>query len=52
MQKNEAMGGELTASVIPAEPMFPPAPPSERKLKTKELSMEASAKQMKQWVEN
>ena len=43
MQKNEAIGGELTVSVIPAEPMFPPTPPSERKLKTKELSMEASA---------
>ena len=43
VQKNEAIGGELTASVIPAEPMFPLAPPSERKLKTKELSMEASA---------
>ena len=43
MQKNEAIGGELTPSVIPTEPMFPPAPPNERKLKTKELSMEASA---------
>ena len=43
VQKYEEIGGELAASVIPAQPMFPPAPPSERKLKTKELSMEASA---------
>ena len=43
VHKNEAMGGKLAASVIPAEPMFSPTPPSERKLKTKELSREASA---------
>ena len=42
-KESEAIGGEWTASVTPAEPMFPPAPPSERKLKTKELSMKVAA---------
>ena len=42
VQKNEAIGGELAASIIPAEPMFPQAPPSDWKLKSKELSIEAS----------
>ena len=43
MKKSEAVDGELTASVNPAEPMIPPAPPSEKKLNTKELSMKATA---------
>ena len=43
MQKNEAVDGELVASVTPAEPMFPPTSPSENKLNTKELSMKAAA---------
>ena len=43
IKESEAIGGEWTASVTPAEPMFPPAPPSEKKLKTKELSMKAAA---------
>ena len=42
-KESEAIGGEWTASVTPAEPMFPPAPLSERKLKTKELSMKVAA---------
>ena len=42
VQKNEAIGGELAASVTPAEPMFSPTPSSEKKLKTKELSMKAA----------
>ena len=41
VKKSEAVDGELTASVIPKEPMTPLAPPSEKKLNTKELSMKA-----------
>ena len=43
VKKNEAVDEELIASVTPAEPMIPPAPPSEKKLNTKELSMKATA---------
>ena len=43
VQKNEAIGGEWTAPVTPAEPMICPASPSEKKLNTKEPSMEAYA---------
>ena len=43
VQKNEAIGGELAASVTPAEPMISPASPSEKKFKTKEPSMKAAA---------
>ena len=43
VQKNETIGGEWTAPVTPAEPMFPPALPSKEKLKTKEPSMKAAA---------
>ena len=43
MQKNEAIGGELAALVTPAEPMFSPASPSEKKFNKKEPSMEAAA---------
>ena len=43
MKESEAIGGEWTASVTPAEPMICPASPSEKKLNTKEPSMEASA---------
>ena len=43
VKKSEAVDGELTASVTPKEPMIPPAPPSEKKLNTKELSMKATA---------
>ena len=42
VQKSEAVDRELTASATPTEPMFPSAPPSEKKLKTKELSMKAA----------
>ena len=42
MKKGEAVDEELTESVTPAEPMIPPAPPSEKKLNTKELSMKAT----------
>ena len=42
VKKNEA-DEELIASVTPAELMIPPAPPSEKKLNTKELSMKATA---------
>ena len=41
--KNEAIGGELAASVTPAEPMISPASPSEKKLKIKEPSVGACA---------
>ena len=43
VKKSEAVDGELTASVTPKEPMIPPAPPSEKKLNTNELSMKATA---------
>ena len=43
IKESEAIGGEWTASVTPAEPMVPPAPPSKKKLKTKELRMKAAA---------
>ena len=42
VQKNEAIGGEWTASVTPTEPMFSPTPSSEKKLNTKEPSMKAA----------
>ena len=41
VQKNEAIGGEWTSPVTPAEPMICPASRSEKKLNTKEPSMEA-----------
>ena len=43
VKKNEAIGGEWTALVTPAEPMICPVSPSEKKLNTKEPSMEAYA---------
>ena len=43
VQKNEAIGGEWTAPVTPAEPLICPASPSEKKFNTKEPSMEAYA---------
>ena len=43
VNESEAVDGELAALLTPAEPMFPPAPPSEEKLKTKEPSMKAAA---------
>ena len=43
VKKSEAVDGELTSSVTPAEPMIPPAPPSKKKLNTEELSMKATA---------
>ena len=43
VQKNEAIGGELAASVTPAEPMISPASPCEKKFNTKEPSMKAAA---------
>ena len=43
VQKNEAIGGELAASVTPAELMISPTSPSEKKCKTKELSMKDAA---------
>ena len=42
VQKNEAIGGELVASVTPAEPMFSLASPSEKKFNKKEPSMKAA----------
>ena len=42
VKKSEAVDGELTASVTPAEPLIPPAQPSEKKHNTKELSMKAT----------
>ena len=46
IKESEAIGGEWTASVPPAEPMILPAPPSEKKLNIKELSMKATAAQI------
>ena len=43
VNKSEAVDGELIASVTPKEPMIPPAPPNEKKLNTKKLSMKATA---------
>ena len=43
VKESEVVDGELAASVTPAEPMFPPTPPSGKKLKTKELTMTAYA---------
>ena len=43
IKESEEIGGEWTASITPTEPMFPPAPPSEKKLKTKKLRMKAAA---------
>ena len=43
VKKSEAVDGELTASITPKEPMIPLAPPSEKKLNTKELSMKETA---------
>ena len=43
VKKSEGVDVELTASVTPSERMIPPAPPSEKKLNTKELSMKATA---------
>ena len=41
VQKNEAIDGEWTAPITLAEPMLGTASPSEKKLNTKEPSMEA-----------
>ena len=43
VKKSEAIDGELTASVTPKEPITPLAPPNEKKLNRKELSMKATA---------
>ena len=43
VKENEEIGGELAASVTSEEPMISPASPSEKKCKTKELSMKAAA---------
>ena len=43
VQKNEAIGGEWTAPIIPAEPMISPTSPSEKNFNTKEPSMGAYA---------
>ena len=43
VQKNEAIGGEWIAPVTPSKPMIFPASPSEKKLNTKDPSMEAYA---------
>ena len=42
VKKSEEVDRELTASITPKEPMIPPAPPSEKKLNTKEQSMKAT----------
>ena len=43
VKKNEAIAGEVNALVTPAEPMFSPASPSEKKFNKKEPSMKAAA---------
>ena len=42
VQKNKAIDGELATLVTPAEPMFSPASPSEKKFNTKEPSMKVA----------
>ena len=42
VKKSEAVDEELIASVTTVEPMIPSAPPSKKKLNTKELSMKAT----------
>ena len=43
VKESEAIDGDWTASITPAEPMIPPTPPSGKKLNRKELSMKANA---------
>ena len=43
VKKNEAIAGEVNALVTPAEPMFSPASPSEKKFNKKEPSMKSAA---------
>ena len=43
VKESEAIDGDWTASIAPAELMIPPTPPSGKKLNTKELSMKANA---------
>ena len=43
MKNSEAVDEELTASVIGPAPLIPPAPPDEKMLNTKELSIKATA---------
>ena len=43
VNKSEVVDGELTTSVTSKELMLPPIPPREKKLKTNELSMKATA---------
>ena len=43
MKNSEAVNEELTASVTGPAPLIPPAPPDEKMLNTKELSIKATA---------
>ena len=43
MKNSEAVDEELTASVTRPAPLIPPAPPDDKMLNTKELSMKATA---------
>ena len=43
MKNSEAVDEELTASVTPLAPLIPQAPPDDKMLNTKELSMKATA---------
>ena len=43
MKNNEAVDEELTASVTPPTLLIPSAPPDDKMLNTKELSMKATA---------
>ena len=43
MKNSEAVNEELTASVTRPAPLVPPAPPDDKMLNTKELSMKATA---------
>ena len=43
MKNSEAVDEELTASVTRLAPLIPPAPPDDKMLNTKELSMKATA---------
>ena len=43
MKNGEAVDEELTASVTPPAPLIPQAPPDDKMLNTKELSMKATA---------
>ena len=43
MKNSEVVDEELTTSITPPAPLIPPAPPDDKMLNIKELSMKATA---------